>query len=90
MMAGVWEGSPVPATGQEWLAPRGPKGMGSVWIMGPQGSERGLADSEIQGLELRDKPGPEVWGRDCGIQSEMLRLLGRWNEERGRWVMEPR
>lgn len=37
-----------------------PEGMGSVWIMGSQGSERGLADPEIQGLELRDKPGLEV------------------------------
>lgn len=67
-----------------------PEGMGSVWIMGPQGSERGLADPEIQGLELRDKPGLEVRERDCGIRSEMLRLLGGWNDERGRWVMEPR
>lgn len=44
MIAGVWNGSPVPVRGREWLAHTGRKGMGSVWIMGPQDSEWGSAD----------------------------------------------
>lgn len=93
MIAGVWESFPVPARGQEWLAPRGLRGWVLFGLWGLRAvSEawqtlkyRAWSSETSQGLRSRN-----LKERDCGIRSETLSLLGGWNGERGRWVVEPR